>query len=334
MLWRTRQQRLSLRFALGWVALLGVGLLSLPLVAVVAPISRTFELTSSALLTGCVFAVLLGVTIQISVSLSGYEKRTESLAIEAALSGAPELLQRKSTLIVVPAWNEEFNISAVVESLRRHDYEVVVIDDGSTDASAKRARIAGATVLSLPFNLGVGAAIRCGLRYAVAQGASQVVQCDADGQHPAESVAELIRQGETNEADLIVASRFDAGKAPEMQISRHRRLAMLFLAKICSSACNTQLTDSTSGFRLIKEPLLSELSISMPSYYLGDTFETYVAAGRAGYRISEIHTPIRERTSGVSSASLSSSILMLSKALLLTSLRLGIRLPQRPRTDR
>jgi glycosyltransferase involved in cell wall biosynthesis len=206
-------------------------------------------------------------------------------------------------LVVVPAWNEAGSVATVVKELVVASYDVLVVDDGSEDRTRELALHAGATVISLPFNLGVGAALRCGFKYAVRHGYNAVVQCDADGQHPVAHIAELIGAARVSDADMLIGSRFLGSEAPEMKLSVIRRLAMRVLARSASRAAGRSITDSTSGFRVIKSPLLEELAAHLAPYYLGDTFESVVAAGKAGYRIDEVSAVLVERTHGSSSAS-------------------------------
>ena len=332
---RARKQQLNIRYAAGWITLAITGIAASFLLSLVSPVASALGVTPGVVVFAAATLVLIALTMQLSISLSGALTQTELLALHHALSGNPEpdTLPDQGVLVIVPAWNEEHNVGQVVENLRRFGYGVLVVDDGSSDGTARVARQAGALVISLPFNLGVGAAIRCGLRYAHQNGFSRVVQCDADGQHPTESIEELLRVADDSGADVVIGSRFMNGRAVKMQLPFSRRLAMRVLAVITSRATGNDISDSTSGFRVISQPLLGELAHSMPSYYLGDTFETYVAAGRSGYQVVETHTPIRERVSGTSSATVKSSILLLAKALFLTTTRLGIRLPQRPKSS-
>ena len=204
-------------------------------------------------------------------------------------------------LVVVPAWNEQASIAQVIKDLKDHSFEVLVVDDGSTDETFSAAKAAGAITLRLPFNLGVGAALRCGFKYGVQHGYHAVVQCDADGQHPVGHIESLIKTAEQGELHMVIGSRFlnDAGK---MELSLIRRFAMRILSRSATRACGTSITDATSGFRVIWSPLLDELAEKLPPYYLGDTYEALVSAGRAGYRIKEIPAPLMEREHGKSSA--------------------------------
>jgi glycosyltransferase involved in cell wall biosynthesis len=209
-------------------------------------------------------------------------------------------------LIVIPAFNEEATVAGVVEEVRAAGYAALVVDDGSVDHTADLAEQAGATVLRLPVNLGVGGALRCGFRYAVTHDYRVVVQCDADGQHDAAQIATLLDAMAENDAQLVVGSRFaTAGDAYDA--GRMRRFVMRRLAAMASRRTGIRVTDATSGFRAIGGKLLGAFAAAYPTEYLGDTIESLARAGRAGYRVVEVPAAMRPRAAGVSSASSISS---------------------------
>lgn len=222
---------------------------------------------------------------------------------------------RRIPLVIVPALNEQATIYNVVTLAKTQGFDVVVIDDGSGDKTAELASQAGAVVLRLKLNLGVGGALRCGFRYAVTEGYPAVIQCDADGQHPATHLNELVKAWQASSSQLIIGSRFRES-SQSMVISWHRIFAMKVLGLIASRACRTKITDSTSGFRLIATPLLNEFAKSFPSHYLGDTFEANVVAGRAGYKVKEISTPITQRQAGKSSTGAGRSAILILRSIL------------------
>jgi glycosyltransferase involved in cell wall biosynthesis len=207
----------------------------------------------------------------------------------------------EKVLVVVPAWNEQASIAKVISELKTRGFDVLVVDDGSTDKTSSIASQSGAITIRLPFNLGVGGALRCGFKYAVKHGYDAVVQCDADGQHPVDHIDLLISTATEGKFHMVIGSRFlnDEGL---MELSLIRRLAMRILSRSASRASKTLITDATSGFRVIATPLLNELAEKLPAYYLGDTYEALVSSGRAGYRIREIPAPLMEREHGKSSA--------------------------------
>ena len=230
-------------------------------------------------------------------------------------------------LVLIPALNEQATIREVVLEVIDHSFDVVVINDGSGDKTAEFARAAGATVLNLRVNLGVGGALRCGFRYAVNNGYRSVVQCDADGQHPISHIQKLIDVSNQTSLHLVIGSRFRYEEIL-MTVPRHRRFAMWLLGVIASRACQTKITDSTSGFRLISEPLLSQFAKNFPSHFLGDTFEANVVAGRAGYKVKEVAAPISDRKAGVSSTGSGRSIIMIARSILVVLFNLHFNIAQ------
>jgi len=231
-------------------------------------------------------------------------------------------------LILVPAYNESSTVESVVCNLLSEGFDVLVIDDGSDDDTAIKAASAGARVICLAFNLGVGGALRAGFKFARIHGYDAVVQVDADGQHPVQEISALITAAERTGADMVLGSRFASGRAT-MAVSIPRRFAMWVLALSASKATNREITDATSGFRLIREPLLGAFADRFAVNYLGDTFEALVASGRAGYSVHEVPADIRPRQSGVSSASTRQAITFSIKAVAVAVLRLHPRI--RPR---
>lgn len=231
---------------------------------------------------------------------------------------------RKRLLIVIPAWNEEKSVAAVVRDVRLTlpEASIVVVDDGSTDTTRKEARSAGATVLSLPMNLGVGGAMRTGFRYAVRYGYDIVVQIDADGQHDPRQVDRLLATLE-NGADVAIGARF-AGEGT-YQVRGPRRWAMRVLARWLSHIVESPLTDVTSGFRAVGGPAVELFARHYPAQYLGDTVEMLVIAKRAGCRIRQVPVAMNERMAGTSSQSPVRATIHLIRAVLAVALASGRR---------
>lgn len=205
----------------------------------------------------------------------------------------------EQTLIVMPAYNEESSVASTVrETLSAlPGVRVLVVDDGSTDDTATRAAEAGATVARLPFNLGVGGAMRLGFRYAQERGFRAVVQVDADGQHdPAEvpSLLDLLR-----DHDIVIGARF-AGTG-RYAMRGPRKWASKVLALAISRTAKTQLTDTTSGFRASGPRAIALFATNYPAEYLGDTVESLVIGCRAGLKVTQIPVAMRQRTTGVPS---------------------------------
>jgi glycosyltransferase involved in cell wall biosynthesis len=215
-------------------------------------------------------------------------------------------------LVLVPAFNEEGSVGTVVDEVVRHGYDVLVIDDGSVDRTADKARRAGAVVLRLPVNLGVGGALRCGFRYAVTHGYSTVVQCDADGQHDPAQITVLLDAMRSEHADMVVGSRFGIGdtanEGQPYEIGTVRRIVMHRLAHLASRRTGVEITDATSGFRAIGGRLLGAFAASYPAEYLGDTIEALAQASRAGFRVVQVGVRMRPRAAGVSTSSSVASV--------------------------
>lgn len=200
-------------------------------------------------------------------------------------------------LVVVPALNEEETVAQVVRDARTHlSCDVVVVDDGSTDQTGERAREAGATVLRLPCNLGVGGALRTALRYAADLGYNRVVQLDGDGQHDATEARRLLAKLEEG-YDLVVGSRFRAG----YELGHSRRATMRMLSHIVSRRLGGPITDTTSGFRAMGPDAIAFFSRHYPVDYLSDTVEALLLAGSAGLRVTEIDVAMRPRQGGAPS---------------------------------
>jgi glycosyltransferase involved in cell wall biosynthesis len=234
-------------------------------------------------------------------------------------------LSKDNVLVIVPAFNEQESISAVLRTLLDNKYQILVVDDGSVDKTRSLAQEAGVDVLTLPFNLGVGGALRAGFKFAVRNQYRAVVQVDADGQHDASQIVNLIETANESGAHLVLGSRFQRS-AESMTVPVVRRQVMRLLSALASRATGTTITDATSGFRLIQDPLLSEFAKVFPSYYLGDTYEALISAGKAGFVVREIPTVIVNRTHGTSSASTRQSVKFIFKSVVVAGLGIHARI--------
>lgn len=221
-------------------------------------------------------------------------------------------------LIIVPAWNEERNVGHTVAEIRaaRPDYDVVVIDDGSTDQTASVARQAGAVVIQLPFNLGVGGAMRTGFTYAQRHGYRRAIQVDADGQHNPSDIA-VVLDG-LDRADISIGARFaDVG---DYEVRGPRRWAMIFLARVLSAVAKTRLTDATSGFRAAGPRAIDQYVRYYPAEYFGDTLDSLVAACHAGLTVTQVPVAMRPRMHGTSTQGTAGATLYLLRAVFALSL--------------
>jgi len=224
------------------------------------------------------------------------------------------------TLIVLPSFNEEGSVAEVVREVfeKLPGVGCLVVDDGSRDDTFSRATAAGALVAQLPFNLGVGAAMRLGFRYAIENGYSNVVQIDADGQHDPASVPEMLVQ--LADVDIVIAARF-AGVG-EYEARGPRRWAMRMLARTLSRVTGTRLTDATSGFRASGPRAVAVFVNNYPAEYLGDTVESLVIASRSQLSVRQIPTAMRARAAGVPSQNPIRSATYLGRAMIALSFAL------------
>lgn len=202
-------------------------------------------------------------------------------------------------LVIVPAWNEARNVGRTVHEIRAAsaDFDLLVVDDGSTDDTGTVAREAGATVISLPFNLGVGGAMRTGFTYAKRHGYTRAIQVDADGQHNPVDITRVLDG--LDAADISIGARFaDVG---DYSVRGPRHWAMLFLAKTVSRVAKTRLTDVTSGFRAANHRAIEQYVRYYPAEYLGDTIDSLVAACHAGLTVTQVPVAMRPRVHGTPS---------------------------------
>ncbi|QIZ97971.1 glycosyltransferase family 2 protein [Leifsonia sp. PS1209] len=200
------------------------------------------------------------------------------------------------TLIVMPAFNEEASVAAVVAEVyaKLPGVTCLVVDDGSTDDTARIAKEAGALVASMPFNMGVGGALRLGYQFARDNGFSVAVQIDADGQHDPGNVPSLIAA--LDGADLVIGARF-SGEG-DYEVRGPRRWAMNVLSTVLSRVVRTRLNDTTSGFKAAGPRAIALFAHSFPAEYLGDTIEALVIAARGGLRVAQVPTSMRPRAGG------------------------------------
>jgi len=229
-------------------------------------------------------------------------------------------------LVAIPAWNERATVASVVRELQQclPYADVMVVDDGSIDRTAAEARAAGATVVSLPFNVGVGGAMRTAFLHAERLGYDAVVQVDADGQHDPSCIPTLL--AELGRANVVIGSRF--GGTERYHVRGPRAWAMKLLARTLSRVSKTQLTDTTSGFRAADRRAIRLFARHYPAEYLGDTIDSLVIACRAGLTVAEVPVTMRLRQGGRASHHPIKASLYLGRAML----ALGVALTRRKRS--
>ncbi|MGK5440329.1 glycosyltransferase family 2 protein [Micromonospora sp. URMC 105] len=231
------------------------------------------------------------------------------------------MVNGKRVLIIIPALNESGSIADVVGEVRGElpGVDVLVVDDGSTDRTAAVAAAAGARVAKLPYNLGVGGAMRLGYRYARDNDYDVAIQIDADGQHDPRYVPKLVDLLDDN-VDLVIGARF-AGEG-DYSVRGPRRWAMVMLSAVLSKVAKTKLTDTTSGFRAANRRVIEMFAGWYPAEYLGDTVETLVHTARRGYKIRQVPVAMRKRMAGTPSHSPAKAMIYLGRAFAVLTLAL------------
>jgi glycosyltransferase involved in cell wall biosynthesis len=215
---------------------------------------------------------------------------------------------------IVPAFNEERNLGRLLAELRALDagLEVVVVSDGSTDRTAEVAAGAGAHVVRLPFNLGIGAAVQTGFRFAWEGGYALAVRLDGDGQHDPAQLRAVVAPVVAGDADLAIGSRFLAGGG--YRSSAARRVGIRVLARVVSWIAHQRLTDTTSGFQALNRRAIRLFAADLPRDY--PEVEGLVMAIRHKLRVQEVSVTMREREHGRSSIGTLGSVYYMIKVLL------------------
>jgi glycosyltransferase involved in cell wall biosynthesis len=221
-------------------------------------------------------------------------------------------LQR--TLAIVPAFNEADSVGAVVREIRLADpeIEVLVVDDGSHDRTGAVARGAGARVLELPYNLGIGGAMQAGYRYALERGFDVAVQVDGDGQHDPAQIPRLLDLLHDGRADMVVGSRFLGDNGYRAPLGR--MLGIRMFARIVSLIVGQRVTDSTSGFRAVNRRGIELFARDYPNDY--PEVESTVLVYRHRLRRVEVPVRMRERAAGQSSITPFASVYYVVKVTL------------------
>lgn len=230
-------------------------------------------------------------------------------------------------LVILPALNEGPNIAAVVQGIRAQlpTADVLVINDGSLDNTGQQARAAAAMVLNLSYNVGIGAAVQTGFKFAAAHNYDIVVRSDGDGQHAPASIQHLLESLQANEADVVIGSRFlneqgDYGTPPA------RRLGISILAKLLSVIISQRVTDPTSGFAAFNRPAIRLFAQVYPHDYPEP--EAIVILHHSRLRQMEIPVTMTPRQHGNSSITPLRSVYYMIKVTLAILIHLLRRPPK------
>ncbi|CAM3334822.1 MULTISPECIES: glycosyltransferase family 2 protein [Saccharibacillus] len=223
-------------------------------------------------------------------------------------------------LLIIPAFNESESIGPLLIALREQGLTALVVNDGSTDDTAEVCAAAGADLITLPCNLGIGGAVQTGYKYAYAHGYDIAIQFDGDGQHRAEFVPALIEPLLSGRADLSIGSRYIEKEG--FQSTLLRRAGIRYFSGLIRLISGQTVTDPTSGFRAVNRSIMAMFAAQYPTDYPEP--ESIVHVLRLGGRIVEVPVLMSERVGGRSSIrSLRSVYYMIkvSLAILIDALR-------------
>jgi len=222
--------------------------------------------------------------------------------------------RRLRSIAIVPAYNEAESLGSVLEEIRAADpeLEVVVVNDGSTDATASVAAAAGAAVVNLPFNVGIGGAVQTGYQYALEHGFEVAIQVDADGQHDPREIGLVLAPILDGQADLVVGTRFVEGGG--YRGTHLRRVGIRIFAAVVSLLVGQRVSDTTSGFRAVNRGALKLFAAEYPHDY--PEVESIVLLSRHHLRMLEVPVQMRVRETGNSSITAMRSAYYMIKVLL------------------
>jgi len=217
-------------------------------------------------------------------------------------------------LVIVPAHDEEESLPATLEELRRKapGIEVLVVDDGSRDATARIAREHHVPVVSHAVNLGVGGALQTGFRWAMARGYDVAVQLDADGQHDPAHLEALLAPVLRGECDVSIGSRYAARTAYRAPLAR--RVGIALFAAVVRLAVRQRITDTTSGFRAYDRAVMEICQYDFPKDFPDSPL--LIDLARRGFRLAEVPVEMRPRGAGRSFYTLGRSLYYPYKNLL------------------
>lgn len=209
-------------------------------------------------------------------------------------------LEANKAIIVIPAYNEEGNIGPLIHKIRGKlpDIDILIIDDGSVDRTARVAKKAGVLVTCLPFNMGYGAALQTGFKYALKKRYQYVVQMDADGQHDPESVIALLNEIRKESVDVVIGSRF-LHSSGSYKTTLSRKIGMGLFGKVAAMVTGQHVSDPTSGFQALNRDALRFYASRFYPVDYPDA-DVLIMLYRAGLRIREIPVIMHARQQGQS----------------------------------
>jgi glycosyltransferase involved in cell wall biosynthesis len=246
--------------------------------------------------------------------------------VQTVVEPAESQLALRRRIAIVPALNEQETIGRVIDEIRAFDpgFEILVVDDGSTDRTAAVAEARGAHVLALPFNVGIGGAVQTGYQYARDNGFELAVQIDGDGQHNPPEVARLVGPILEGRADMVVGTRFVEGGG--YRGTPARRVGIRLFAALVSLMVRQRVTDTTSGFRAVNRLGIRLFAADYPHDY--PEVEATVLLSRHGLKMVEVPVVMRIREEGSSSITTLRSVYYMVKVLLALFVGLFRRYPK------
>lgn len=212
-------------------------------------------------------------------------------------------LENRRVIAVVPAYNERDNIVSTIEDLRNNapGVDYVIVNDGSKDDTLSICRENGYNVIDLPVNLGLAGAFQTGMRYAYEHGYDYAIQFDADGQHSAAYIVEMVRVAEEKGANIVIGSRFATQKKP---VSARMAGSVLISAMIMLTT-RKRIQDPTSGMRLFDKQMIPLFANELD---FGPEPDTISLLMRWGYKVEETQVEMRERVAGESYLNFTKSV--------------------------
>ena len=222
-----------------------------------------------------------------------------------------------SVLVIIPAYNEEQSIAHVIRGIRQAVpfADILVINDGSSDATVEAVQRSCANILDLPFNLGIGGAVQAGIKFAWSYGYPFLVRVDGDGQHNAEDIPRLLEVVMRGQADVAIGSRFCPGQET-YRPSFARHLGIRYFSLLVSLLVGRRLYDPTSGFQCMNRLAIQSFTRYYPQDY--PEVEGHVLMHKMRLRVVEIPVNMLPRKSGTSSINLLRSIYYVPKVTLAT----------------
>ncbi len=218
-------------------------------------------------------------------------------------------------LIIIPAYNEEGSLGSVILDVQKYlpEAAILVVNDGSKDDTSKAARgYGGVFVLDHPYNLGIGATMQTGYKFAYRMGFDVAVQVDGDGQHRADQIKKLLKPLDEGSADLVVGSRFLG--LGDYKSSVARGAGIKLFSKLVSFIIREKFTDTTSGFRAVNRKVIEFYKGHYPDDY--PEVEALVLLHKKGFKMAEVPVEMVERVAGKSSITPVRSVYYMVKVLL------------------